>query len=83
MVHCECLVPRPRKFMLTGNQPTNSSNLNANFTKLFDAVTNEYKNITGKDLGAHPFAAAVDKFNLPDDILADGNGNTSTLRAPM
>ena len=60
---------RPPILMSTSNQPNNSSSSNANFTKIFDAATNEYKNITGQDLGTHPFGAALDKFNSPDDIV--------------
>jgi hypothetical protein len=53
--------------MSTSNPPPSSSS--ANFTKIFDAATNEYKAITGQDLGTHPFAAALERFNSPDDIL--------------
>jgi hypothetical protein len=53
--------------MSTSNPPASSSS--ANFTKVFDAATNEYKAITGQDLGTHPFAAAIERFNSPDDIL--------------
>jgi hypothetical protein len=53
--------------MSTSN-PTPSSS-KANFSKIFDAATKEYKTITGQDLATHPFAAALEKFNSPDDIL--------------
>ena len=53
--------------MSTSNPTTSSPN--ANFIKIFDAATNEYKSITGQDLGTHPFAAAMQKFNSPDDVL--------------
>ena len=66
--HLLTLTPRYCCSMSTSNPPASSSS--ANFTKVFDAATNEYKAITGQDLGTHPFAAAIEKFNSPDDILA-------------
>jgi hypothetical protein len=53
--------------MSTGDHTTNSSNVN--FTKIFESATNEYKAITGQDLGTHPFGAALESLKSPDDIL--------------
>jgi hypothetical protein len=53
--------------MSTSDQTTNSSNVN--FTKIFESATNEYKTITGQDLGTHPFGAALESLKSPDDIL--------------
>src|SRR5579863_4595174 len=53
--------------MSTSNQPTSSSA--ANFTKIFDVATHEYKTITGQELTTNPLAAALEKINSPDDIL--------------
>jgi hypothetical protein len=53
--------------MSTSNQPASSST--ANFTKIFDVATHEYKTITGQDLTTNSFAAALEKLNSPDDFL--------------
>jgi len=41
----------------------------ANFTAIFDAASDEYKSLTGQDLGSHPFAAAFEKSNSPNSVL--------------
>jgi hypothetical protein len=53
--------------MSTSNQTANSSA--SNFTAIFDAAEQEYKTLTKQDLGAHPFAAALEEFKTPDAIL--------------
>ena len=40
-----------------------------NFTAIFDAASNEYKTLTGQDLGSHPFAAAFENSNSPSSTL--------------
>ena len=41
----------------------------ANFTAIFDAASNEYKTLTGQDLGSHPFAAAFENTNSLNSVL--------------
>ena len=53
--------------MSTTNQATSPSN--ANFIKIFEAATNEYRTLTGQDLSTHPFSAALDNFKQPDAIV--------------
>src|SRR5579863_5143049 len=53
--------------MSTTNQTTSPSN--ANFTKIFEAATIEYKTLTGHDLSTHPFSVALDNFKTPDAIV--------------
>ncbi len=53
--------------MATSNQTTDPSI--SNFTTIFDAASHEYKTLTKQDLGAHPFAAALEGHNSPDSIL--------------
>jgi len=53
--------------MSTSNQPVDPSA--ANFTAIFDAASNEYKTLTGQDLGSHPFAAAFETSNSPNSAL--------------
>ena len=54
--------------MSTSNQ-TDPSESAANFTAIFDAASNEYKTLTGQDLGSHPFAAAFENSNSPNSVL--------------
>jgi len=53
--------------MSTTNPATSPSN--ANFIKIFEAATNEYRTLTGQDLSTHPFSAALDNFKQPDAIV--------------
>jgi len=53
--------------MSATNQATSPSN--ANFIKIFEAATNEYRTLTGQDLSTHPFSAALDNFKQPDAIV--------------
>ncbi len=53
--------------MSTRNQTNDSSA--ANFSAIFDAASNEYKNLTGQDLRTHPLAAAFDNFSSPESVL--------------
>ena len=53
--------------MSATNQATSPSN--ANFVKIFEAATNEYRVLTGQDLSTHPFSAALDNFKQPDAIV--------------
>ena len=41
----------------------------ANFTVIFDAASNEYKTLTGQQLGSHPFVAAFENSNSPNSVL--------------
>jgi hypothetical protein len=52
--------------MSTSNQATDPST--HNFATIFEAASNEYKTLTGKDLQSHPFAAALE-INSPDSVL--------------
>ena len=42
---------------------------NANFVKIFEAATNEYRIVTGQDLSTHPFSVALDAFKTPEAII--------------
>ena len=53
--------------MSTGNQTNNHST--ASFTAIFEAASNEYKTLTGQDLGTHPFGAALEDDSSPDVVL--------------
>ena len=53
--------------MSATNQTASPSN--ANFAKIFEAATIEYKTLTGQDLSTHPFSAALDNFKTPDAIV--------------
>ena len=50
--------------MSTSNQTTNR-----NFNAIFEAASNEYKTLTGEDLGTHPFGAALEDNSSPDVVL--------------
>jgi len=41
----------------------------SNFAAIFEAASNEYKTLTGKDFQSHPFAAALEITNSPGSIL--------------
>ena len=53
---------------MSATNPTTSSS-NANFVKIFEAATNEYRTITGQDLSTHPFSVALDAFKTPEAIV--------------
>ena len=53
--------------MSTSNQTVDP--FAANFIAIFDAASNEYKTLTGQDLGLHPFAAAFEDSNSPNSVL--------------
>lgn len=53
--------------MSTRNQTNDPST--SNFTAIFDAASQEYKNLTRQDLATHPFATALQGCNSPDSIL--------------
>jgi hypothetical protein len=53
--------------MSTSNQITYPST--ARFTAIFEAASNEYKTLTGQDLGTHPFGAALGDNSSPDAVL--------------
>lgn len=53
--------------MFTGNQITNRST--TSFTAIFEAASDEYKTLTGQDLGTHPFGAALEENGSPDAVL--------------
>jgi len=42
-----------------------TTNLNA----IFEAASNEYKNLTGQGLETHPFAAALEDYISPNSVL--------------
>ena len=42
----------------------------SNFETLFDAALTKYAKRTGQDLRNHPLAAAIDRCESPDSILA-------------
>jgi len=54
--------------MSTSDQTADPST--SNFTAIFDAASQEYKTLTKRDLGTHPFAAALEGHNSPDAIVA-------------
>jgi hypothetical protein len=61
-------LPAPAFPMSTSNQTMDPSA--ANFTAIFDAASNEYKTLTGLDLGSHdPFTAAFENSNSPNFVL--------------
>jgi hypothetical protein len=39
------------------------------FTVIFEAASNQYKALTGQDLGTHPVALALEGHNSPDSVL--------------
>jgi hypothetical protein len=41
----------------------------SNFTKIFEAATQEFMTVTGQDLSTHIFSAALDHFKTPDAIV--------------
>ena len=47
-----------------------TSSLASNFETLFDTALAKYAKRTGEDLRNHPLAAAIDRCNSPDSILA-------------
>jgi hypothetical protein len=53
--------------MSSVNQPTDLSS--SNFTRIFDAASNEYRRLTKHDLHTHPFAAVLDNCDSPDSVL--------------
>jgi hypothetical protein len=53
--------------MSTSNQITIRST--TSFTAIFEAASNEYKTLTGQDLGTHPFGAALEDNSSPDAVL--------------
>jgi hypothetical protein len=53
--------------MSTSNQIANRST--TSFTAIFEAASNEYKTLTGQDLGTHPFGAALEDNGSPDAVL--------------
>ena len=53
--------------MSSTDQTTSPSN--ANFTKVFEVATHEYRTVTGQDLSTHPFSAALDILKTPDAIV--------------
>ncbi len=55
--------------MSATNQTTSPSQANANFSKIFEAATHEYRNLTGQDISTHPFSAALDVLKTPDAIV--------------
>jgi hypothetical protein len=42
----------------------------SNFETLFDIALAKYTKCTGQDLHNHPLAAAIDRYNSPDLVLA-------------
>jgi hypothetical protein len=54
--------------MSASSQPSTSLS-SANFSVIFNAALNEYKNRTGQDPQNHPFAVAFEMNNSPDAIL--------------
>ncbi len=55
--------------MSATNETTSPSQANANFSKIFEAATHEYRNLTGQDISTHPFSAALDVLKTPDAII--------------
>src|SRR5260221_14616465 len=55
--------------MSATNQTTSPSQANANFSKIFEAATHEYRNLTGQDISTHPFSAALDVLKTPNAIV--------------
>ena len=53
--------------MSTSSQTADRST--ANFTAIFEAASNEYKTLTGQDLGTHPLATELESNNSPDSVL--------------
>ena len=51
------------------NQTAGPSQANTNFSKIFEAAIQEYRNLTGQDLSTHIFSAALDNFQTPDAII--------------
>ena len=39
------------------------------FTVIFEAASNQYKALTGQDMGTHPVALALEGHNSPDSVL--------------
>jgi hypothetical protein len=65
--HASAALPATDSHMSTSNQTTDLSA--ANFTAIFEAASNEYKTLTGQDLGTHPLATDLESNNSPDSIL--------------
>jgi hypothetical protein len=53
--------------MSASNQTSGPST--SKFTVIFEAAANEYKTLTGQDLGTHPVALALEGCNSPDSVL--------------
>jgi hypothetical protein len=53
--------------MSARNQTSDPSS--SKFTAIFEVASNEYKTLTGQDLGTHPFAIALEGHNSPDSVL--------------
>ncbi len=53
--------------MSASNQTSDPSS--SKFTAIFEVASNEYKTLTGQDLGTHSFAIAVEGHNSPDSVL--------------
>jgi hypothetical protein len=41
----------------------------ANLTAIFEAASNEYRSLTGQNLGTHPLATELERSNSPESIL--------------
>jgi hypothetical protein len=41
----------------------------ADLTAIFDAASNEYKSLTGQNIGTHPLATELERSNSPESIL--------------
>jgi hypothetical protein len=53
--------------MSASNQTSDPSG--SKFTAIFEVASNEYKTLTGQDLGTHSFAIALEGHNSPDSVL--------------
>jgi hypothetical protein len=53
--------------MSESNQRIEASSLK--FAAIFEAASNEYKTVTGQDLGTHSVALALEGCNSPDSVL--------------
>jgi len=49
--------------------PISATNQTTRPSQIFEAATNEYKNLTEQDLLTHPFSIALDNFKTPDAIV--------------
>ncbi|KAH9969910.1 hypothetical protein BC827DRAFT_1372614 [Russula dissimulans] len=48
---------------------SNNQTADSNFTAIFEEASNQYKSLTGQDLGTHPFAVALNSYNSTESIL--------------